>query len=650
MKRVLVISLFLLVHQVFPQTNSKMSLSEIINYFIGLTTEEEETSELFDYYENLHENPININKANYIDLSQLPVLDYSTIPLIIDYRRRHKKFASLTELYNCGLRKSVVDMIIPFLTLNDKSENSKMNNHSINTRSFVTRNFKNDLQPEYFGNPYRINNRIKANYNDKYYLSILTDKDPGEKSIADFYNFSFLFKGKSIIKKVLIGNYTMEFGQGLAIWSPYSFSKSGDAIGSVVKNPRFATPYSSSGENRFLFGGAVQLQWEKLKILPFYSSEKVSALIDSIGFRGLNNSGLFRSSQEIEKRENLKITTLGIIIGYKNAEDNFSANLLYLQNNFSLPFYNKIVRSSLVNKQLSFSGSLKFKIKRLLISSEVSNTNGITAQFYSARFFISRNINFISAFRYYPHNYFALFSNGFGEKKTTNNESGFYNGIRISTKLGKVNFYYDFNNTVFLTSTEPFPVKRNDYLLDYYSPSLFGLKCRVRYHREKKEHYETLSSTISKSLTEELSERMRLTIYLSLGKELKLKSQGDITRFRSFEKEETGFALTENIRFVPSENLTIYAQAIFFDIPTYDSRVYIYENDLDGIFRMGMYYGKGTSEFIMAKLRLFGYISLTVKYSELRKLDWEINPGNYNLPRPFVERRIAIELQTKFNN
>jgi hypothetical protein len=646
MKKVLFFILLLMNSVSSAQNVSQIKLEEIINRFVRMSSEEEESSTLYAYYENIHEHPIDLNRADYASLSRLPVLDYYSIDKIIEYRERHKNFNSTLELYRSGIRKDIADMILPFVTVGESAKKRKMNFGSLKIRSYGISKYPEKPDGEYLGNNYKINNRVKLNYSDMVYINALTDKDAGEKGLADFYSYNLAYKSEGIVRKVIFGSFTVEFGQGLAVWSPYAFSKSADAVNSVVRNPHGISAYRSSGENRFLFGGAAKFGWRDFHLTSFYSSHKTSAITDSIGFTSLNMSGLFRTPAEILDKENLTIKTEGLIAGYKNRKKNITVNFLYLKNSFSRLFYSKVFPEDLFRNEISAACSFRFKYKRLRLAGEVSSTNGIIAQNYSARFFVSKNVNIITAFRYYPENYFALFSNGFGERKNTNNEKGIYNGIRISTSYGKLNFYHDFNKTLSQTTTEPFPVKRNDYLVDFYSPRFSFAHFRIRYHQEKKEHYLSLNDYVAKKLSSIITRRGRFALYLNLKGRFRLSSELNISSFTNLEKSETGYSISEEIRSKLTDNFIFYGRITFFDTPSYDSRIYLYENDINGVFNMGMLYGKGISEYILIKYEMVKGIVISAKYSETTKLEWAYNPANRVKPQN-TNRRIAVEVETR---
>ncbi|WP_225739506.1 hypothetical protein [Chlorobium phaeovibrioides] len=68
-----------------------------------------------------------------------------------------------------------------------------------------------------------------------------------------------------MLKSAVIGNYTLNFGEGLLMGQNRYFSKGSDPAGSVRLNSRRLKPYSSSGEYGFLQGAALSLRPGRLK-------------------------------------------------------------------------------------------------------------------------------------------------------------------------------------------------------------------------------------------------------------------------------------------------------------------------------------------------------------------------------------------------
>ncbi len=236
---------FILFNQlIFSQTDSSLINSEeAIDDILQESTEEIENDELYEVFENLIRNPININKANLDQLQRVPFIDLAAAKSIINYREKFGTFFSVNELYSIeGFDDQLVKKILPFILVTDEiknlqSENVSANKIIQNSKIYFRSRIATDLQTEkgfsenkYLGTQPKIYNRLLLNYNNHFQAGILTDKDVGEKSLYDFYSFHFAVKDYGILETFVAGDYLIEFGQGLALWSPYGLSKGAEAV------------------------------------------------------------------------------------------------------------------------------------------------------------------------------------------------------------------------------------------------------------------------------------------------------------------------------------------------------------------------------------------------------------------------------------
>ena len=84
---------------IFPQTDSSyLQTEEILEDILQEPVGEFDESDLYDQFEQLLLNPIDLNKATIDDLIQIPELDISSARLILEHRKRYGNFFSLGEL------------------------------------------------------------------------------------------------------------------------------------------------------------------------------------------------------------------------------------------------------------------------------------------------------------------------------------------------------------------------------------------------------------------------------------------------------------------------------------------------------------------------------------------------------------------------
>src|SRR5690606_28638241 len=84
----------------------------------------------------------------------------------------------------------------------------------------------------YLGSPDRLFVRYRYRMGRDFQLSINMKKDPGEQFFSgaqrygfDFYSASLLLKNQGKIRSLVLGDYALQFGQGLAMWNGLAFGK-----------------------------------------------------------------------------------------------------------------------------------------------------------------------------------------------------------------------------------------------------------------------------------------------------------------------------------------------------------------------------------------------------------------------------------------
>ena len=155
-------------------------------------------------------------------------------------------------------------------------------------------------------------------------LVLVTEKDAGEKSFSEFTAFHLSLKNYGVIKQLTLGDYTLEFGQGLALWSPYALSKGTDAIYPAKRKAKFIHPYKSTNENNFFRGAAASVEYGSFLISGFYSNNFFDANIDSVSRSILSTpiDGFHRTETENSKRKSARETIYGARIDFFDIDDN----------------------------------------------------------------------------------------------------------------------------------------------------------------------------------------------------------------------------------------------------------------------------------------------------------------------------------------
>ena len=135
------------------------------------------------------------------------------------------------------------------------------------------------------------------------------DHDAGEVLFSrgiwvDFASFHLQISRIGAFKRIVIGDYTVRFGQGLVAWNGFSISGLGP-VQNLRRSEMGLTAYTGSNEEQFFRGAGATFEWRRMQVTLFGSAKKRDARITSDGFTSLLHTGLHRTETELERRHNL---------------------------------------------------------------------------------------------------------------------------------------------------------------------------------------------------------------------------------------------------------------------------------------------------------------------------------------------------------
>ena len=168
----------------------------------------------------------------------------------------------------------------------------------------------------YLGAPFRLCFRYKFTAGRNFSFSFAGEKDAGEELFSgtqkqgfDHYAFNISLKNIRIIKSLVVGNYKLNFGQGVVIGSGLMSGK-GSGAGGIRKFATGIQPCASMNEDGSFRGIATTLGNSKISGTLFYSSQSYDGLItegsenNDIFFEGsLSFNGYHRTIKEVAKKK-----------------------------------------------------------------------------------------------------------------------------------------------------------------------------------------------------------------------------------------------------------------------------------------------------------------------------------------------------------
>jgi hypothetical protein len=614
-------------------TTSAITDQLIENLVPEPVTNNEEFS-VIDYLEDLQKEPININIADLTILQKIPELDINYARLIIQHREKYGHYFSTNELFTIkGLPKYITNNIKPFITISDpikqnvdniQSNTSVLNFARINLRSRISQDLrgKNDLTNEdYPGSGLKIYNRVTLQ-NDHGEAGILTEKDPGERSYFDFISFHLYLKNIGPLQKAVLGDFMFEFGQGLILGGLFGYSKATDAVFPTKSKENLIHPYSSTDENRYFRGIAVSSEFNEFQISVLYSNHKIDAVIDSISgeVSSLITSGYHRTNSELINHNTLNVTSMGVC-GEYSYNKLFNLGVLYFTSKFNNILSGNLLYAPKGNGFNYFSTSYEcLLIPTIMLSGETAYDFKSIATINSLQISFNKNFLFVTSIRNYPRNFNSLYGNSLAEQKNkVQNETGFYNGFKILTELGTINFYYDQFKFPFGSYRFPISNTGEEFMFSYTNMFNDVIYIKTKYKYENKDYL--LNQDDQKSIVRRGRNDFRVSLSWKLSQSVRLNSLAEYNAIRIKEHNltEEGILLTNSILINPIDHLKMTGAISFFRTDSFFSSVYENESNIAGLIRGKVLYGEGVKIKIYFSYSLLNILTISAQYSQITK-------------------------------
>jgi len=639
---------------------------EVLDNILVEPDEETDSEELVDILEELIRNPIDINLADVFDLSKLPNMDQQSAQIIIEHRNKFGYFFSPTELFAIReLNKQLIESILPFVKTsrtNDElekneevisSSDSFLNKSKLIIRNRITNDIQNRdgfISGKYEGSKIKSYNKFLYNYDKNYQAGFLVEKDPGELSYADFTSFHLQVKDIGFVKSFIAGDYVLEYGQGLALWSPYGFSKGADAVFPVKKKARYLRPYTSAAEYRFFRGAASRLSFDDFSFTAFYSTNTFDAAIDSITgeITSVGQSGFHRFESELNKKGSSRSKLIGGVLDYRFL-GRMNVGVIYYNASFDNRFESTTLYDFSGNNFNYVSTYYELNFSKINFFGEASYDGTSVASINGIQFSANRDLIFTTSLRNYPRNYKNLYGFGFSEKSgKINNEVGIYSGLKWKIPFGVLNLYYDIFKFPYRTSENSLSSEGNELLIDFVSIPLPSFEVRLRYKYEDKEVTELIN--IDEEIVRRLKQIARTDLIYNISKDFRLKTRIEYNHFfiKDANLKENGLLVYQDLRYVPQKNINLYGRIIFFQTDSFNSAVYEYENDLLGVMPNLAMYGKGIRWYVIVKYKPLQFLTLSSKYSETYKPDETSLSSGDNEIIGNVDNRISFQIDMSF--
>ena len=142
-----------------------------------------------------------------------------------------------------------------------------------------------------------------------------------ERKGMDFYFAHFFVRNLGIIKSLVIGDFSVNLGQGLTQWQGLAFGKGSEII-NIKRQSDVLRPYNSAGEIAFNRGVGITLNKKNWEATAFASYRKLDAnfVTDTLNYNdyvsSLQTSGYHRTNGEVNDMNSQGQLSAGGNIGY----------------------------------------------------------------------------------------------------------------------------------------------------------------------------------------------------------------------------------------------------------------------------------------------------------------------------------------------
>jgi hypothetical protein len=633
-------------------------LTEVISSVIEELADDDTNPEAAAIYAeklfDLAENPVSINSADESELSRLFFLTDFQIKALQDYILTSGRIYSIYEIASVpGFDSQLVRMISNFVNLN--TEQSSRPGPGI-IRNELISNFSVRyplLSESAQGPPWKLLSKYKLAAG-RLTGNIVAEKDAyeallsGKRNLPDFLSASLEWNGRGIIRKVITGDFGARFGLGTSINTGLRTGLSLTQTGYLSGGDEIRS-YTSTEENIFFRGAAIQMQVKNTGLTMFWSGNRIDATMDTaengkdVFVETFQRSGLHNTLSSARHKDAVTEFTYGV-----NMSGDFKyvrIGLLWTENRFTIP-----VRKSVADPEdyFDFEGTensiatayYKAIIDKILLYGEISsNLNSKMALVQGLSFRPSDRLAINFLYRNYDPGYSSFHGKGLFSNSSGDNLKGLFG-----------NFIYEAAPHLFLSAgcdlrifpwlkyqcSAPSIAVSREVRLKYQPTDILSIDAVYGYKLSELD----LKRSVGTEKQEIIKSRsIKGSLRYSPEEKLTLTTRLD---YKTVQPDgERGMLLLEDISYrFASIPATVWFRYCIFTTSGWDSRIYAYENDLYQSFSIPALSGKGTRSYMMISLKAFHHIDFRIKFGITEINQW--STGRKNNTELKIQARIRL--------
>jgi hypothetical protein len=659
-----------------------------------------------DLYETLlqyYQTPINLNTATREELRSLLLLNENQITTLLRHRQENGDLLSVYELQSIeGYDLRTINRILPFVSVQSSDRNSargtlwqriaREDNNALYLRYERVLQERQGYTPptlfqgrpttRYLGSADKVLIRYRVSHTKDFSVGFSMEKDAGEQLIwnpkngqfgADYVSAHLLIQERGRLKSLALGDYQLQFGQGLLLSSGLGVGKGAETITTLRRSSVGVRAYSSLLENTFFRGGAATYQVSPtVQATGFVSHKNVDAnlqqSLDSLAqfdefTSGLLYTGFHRTASELANRHQLAETIGGGNATYTSRSGNLAIGATGVFTHYGTAIlkrqepYNRFEFSGKENLALSLNYSYVYR-NFLLFGETARSSGGGLGTVNGLLASLGTNVDAALLVRHYDSDFHTLYGNAFSENTRNINETGVYIGLKVRpVAKWEISAYYDQFRFPWLRYRASAPTDGHDALVRVaYSPtktSLLYVQLRQRLKPRDLTTDELTAYNPGRALPlpgEQMRQSVLLYYNTAVSTALELRTRMQALRLRDDTGLvwRSGYVLAQDVGYQFNRTLKLTARYSIFDADDYDSRQYIYEQDVLLAVSVPALYGQGTRVYGIAEIRLNRSLTLWLRYAETRYRHQDIVGSGLESIQGSLRSEVKAQLRVKF--
>ncbi len=583
----------------------------------------------------LQAHPLNVNRATADELMLLPEMTMIRSRSLILYRKELGDLISIHELqavpgWDPAFIRSLLRLI--YVGRDESLAGAVRERWFHGDNALLLRaaevvekpaGYHND-STGYLGSPQKLFLRYSYNFKQLLQYGFSGEKDPGEpffrgprKDGFDFYSFHFFLRRAGIVQSLALGDFTVNFGQGLIAWQTIAFAKGG-GVATIKREAPAIKPYHSAGEFNFHRGIGITLARGNWQATFFASRQAISThpgsdtLIREDVFTSFQNGGYHRTRSEIATRNNNRQFSAGGSIIWHAPGLELGLNAVYYH--FSAVFQKRDEPYNLFAFQGSHLAAGSFHYGYTfrnwhLFGEAATDQKGHPALIQGLAGSLARDLDIGFIYRNISRAYRSLYADAFTKSATPVNEKGLYGTLAFGPRKGwKLEMYYDLFQSSWLTYRNDSPGFGRDWNISANFQPVKKWSFRLVYRSGTDQGNRSAIQNGVHIIKRPVKQRIRLQFEYQFSHSFEAKWRTE-TVWNQSDPDKTGIPAKGTASFLEifyhyrSMNGNCRIQR--FDIPGYDLRLYIYESDMMYNYALPAVYNSGWSYYINLNRTIF---------------------------------------------